>query len=66
VPRGGVVRPTPAPTYLLEIDTKLAEREAKKSGQAPAFPAPPETGIALATTFDQADITLTHWAPLCA
>jgi hypothetical protein len=59
VPRGGVVRPEKPPGYLVEIDKALAQQVAKTSGKPVVSPAPPETGISLATTFEQADITLT-------
>lgn len=54
VPRGGVVRPTAERfQYLIDVDEKLA-------GVKPGTPdVDPETGIALATSFETADITLT-------
>lgn len=54
VPRGGVVRPTAERfQYLIEVDERHA-------GVKPGTPdVPPEIGIALATSFETADITLT-------
>lgn len=59
VPRGGIVRPDPAPPYLLEIDRLLEDHRPKLPSEQPPAAIPPESGIALATTFDVADVTMT-------
>jgi hypothetical protein len=55
VPRGNVVRPDPPPKYIQDVDTLLAGHQSQPSDA----PAPPESGIALTTTFDYADVELT-------
>ncbi|MFC5490980.1 hypothetical protein [Dokdonella soli] len=54
VPRGSIVRPAVVYPYLLEVDRLLESHKPN-----PSTPAPPESGIALTTTFDYADIELT-------
>jgi hypothetical protein len=53
VPRGGVIRPEEDYEYLAEVDRYIA------ATASPPLPLGPETGIALATAFDTADVTLT-------
>lgn len=58
VPRGNVVRPKPY-KYLVELDQLIELHKQRPPGEAPANPPPPETGIALNTPFDHADIAVT-------